>query len=299
MQSLTKGILVRRRVLLAAALALTVVAGAALGFRWVTTSTPVSRHRAVEQFRQSRDEQPPPSSASSAHVKKSSGRASPTALPRPDDRATQEPDNVSSRLPGSPFAPEPGVYTWRTQGFEEAMGLRRSFPSRSQRIVTAKSARDFAYEHVYSEEHREWFEVSASNGRADVPHIRTYVAFGPFDAEVNVDFVPPMLFASVPFAVGRTWKGRWEGDTFGDYTARVFERRKFVVDGTDVEAWGIELLIRMHGEVESEQRLKVWIDPKHRTTVREEYVVTGRLRGKPGTYHGEWSISLLSLDPQR
>jgi hypothetical protein len=115
----------------------------------------------------------------------------------------------------------------------------------------------------------------------------------------DVSFAPSMVFTHLPFVLGRTWDGKWSGDTYGRYAAQIFERTRMRVGGTYVEAWGVELRIEMHGEVEGEQNLRAWIAPAHRTTVRESYVVTGRLRGEPGTYHGEWTLSLRSLRPHR
>ncbi len=135
--------------------------------------------------------------------------------------------------------------------------------------------------------------------RVLVPYVRERVVFGPFDGEIKIDFEPAMLFASLPLEVDRTWSGEWSGETFGRYTGHVFERTRMTVGGSDVEVWGVRLNIEMHGEVEGEQELRAWIAPAHRTTVREDYVVTGRPRGEPATYHGKWTISLLSLRPKR
>jgi hypothetical protein len=195
--------------------------------------------------------------------------------------------------------PNPGVYTWHTEGYEEALGIGRRFPSESQRVVTVPDQQGYDYHHFYSEEHQQWFEGRLSDHGIVVPHVRERVAFGPFDAEIEVHFEPAMAFIKLPFAVDRAWTGAWSGETFGTYSGRIFERTTMRVGSSSVDAWGIHVRIKMHGEIEGRQDIRAWIAPAERTTVREEYNVTGRLRGEPGTYHGEWTSVLASLEPQQ
>lgn len=286
-----------RRLVVGLAALVVLTSGLGLGYRWLTATTPVSTHEALHRFRQqqSRDFR----STDERAAKPASGGQLPAAPTTRGGGKAQASPAAATPGPRAPLLrPDPGVYTWRTVGFEEAMGIRRDFPPQSQRIVTLGHDQTYKYRHLYSEEHEQWFEGQATHTRIVVPHVRERVAFGPFDAEIEVNFDPAMVFATLPLVVDRTWKGEWSGDTYGDYAAHVFERTRMAVGGSDVEVWGVELHIEMHGEVEGEQDLRAWIAPAHRTTVREEYVVTGRLRGEPGTYHGEWTISLLSPKPQ-
>lgn len=278
----------RRGVITGLALLIALAGGLTLGYRWVTTATPVTSSEALRQF----------------HEPTADPRSSATPIP-PKTAEPHKPAPVSevgTPRPTTPLPslrPDPGVYTWRTEGFEEAMGIRRSFPPESQRVVHVQGEGRYSYHHLYSEEHEQWFEGRLPKDQVAVPHVRERVVFGPFDAEIEIDFAPPMVFVNLPFRVGQTWEGQWSGDTYGTYAARSFERSVLTVEERDIDVWGIELRIQMHGEVEGRQDLRAWIAPEHRTTVREEYIVSGRLRGEPGSYHGEWTISLTSLTPTR
>lgn len=285
----------RRRVVAAVIASFTLLAGGlGLGYRWFTTSTPVSTEDAVRRFQQ----QQKGNRAAALSIEQTPLSTRGTSESMPPARAPTR-HSAPPSAPAPVLRPDPGVYTWRTVGFEEALGIHRNFPPTSQRIVTVHNDRRFSYHHFYSEEHQEWFEGRPTTRRVLVPYVRTQVVFGPFGAEIEVNFDPAMVFTNLPFVLDSKWDGKWSGDTYGQYSARVFERTRLRVGDRTVEAWGIHLHFRMHGEVEGEQDLRAWIAPAHRTTVREEYVVTGRLRGKPGTYHGEWTISLSSLTPKR
>jgi hypothetical protein len=286
----------RRRTVIAALVVLVVVTGGAgLGLRWFKTSTAVSTEEALRRFHEqgkATPSPPQPSTEKSSSADRTSDRSAPQAT-----RAAEQVPEATQTAPV--FRPDPGVYSWKTEGFEEALGIRRRFPPESQRIVTVDGERRYSYHHFYSEEHQEWFAGRLTQSQVLVPYVRSRVVFGPFDGEIEVKFDPPMIFTYMPFEVGRAWRGQWSGDTYGEYSARVFERARTRVAGQYVEVWGVHLHFFMHGDVEGEQDLRAWIAPEHRTTVREQYVVTGRLKGKPGTYHGEWTISLLSLKPRR
>lgn len=286
----------KRRALVAAALML--VVGGTFGFRWLKSSRPVTKTEALERFREESAASrggPTPSAASLPLVPEANSS---------DTRAVRSPGSSpgkSTPLQGELVMrpPEPGVYLWRTEGFEEAVGIRRQFPPESYRALTVKDALTYTYKHLYSSEHEEWFGVRVSEKGSEAFDIRTKVVFGPFGEEVTVTFDPPMAFVILPFEIGRSWQGTWSGSTYGDYSARTFERTTLRIEDEDVEVWASEHLINMHGEIEGKQTLKTWMSPKYRTMVREEYVVTGRLKGRPGTYHGEWTNTLLSVHPSR
>src|SRR5688572_6375218 len=134
----------------------------ALGYRYLTTATPVSADQAVEMFRagvevtstdaapvpsrkwstkarpqpsgreRARPQRRAPSSSDPAPVvqaaEPSRDRSQPSHAPRPHHQ----------RAPATfqPGAPEEGVYSWDTEGFESFNGSRRTFPAETQRIVT-------------------------------------------------------------------------------------------------------------------------------------------------------------------
>lgn len=292
------------RILLATILVLGAVVGG--GYLWLTRSTPVSREQAVEGFREQTRATPAPTATvtvTPSPTLRAAAASTPEANPSPAPRTGETPEPVLTPSPtpqdrGFP-QPEAGVYSWSTEGHEEAAGVRRSFPPESQRIVTREAPGRYVLHHVYSEEHEQWFTVEVTEGGVIVHRIRVEVTFGPADEEVEVIFDPPMDFVLLPFRTGKAWEGSWSGDTWGTYTARVFERSTVTVDGEPVEAWGVKYEIEMHGEIEGEETLWAWWSEEHGMTVRERYEMTAQLQGKPGTYHGEWRNDLLTLDPQQ
>lgn len=277
------------------------VAGGA--YRWVTRSTPVSREQAVQRFREQAWATRIPTVTVTA-IPEAAGASTPEAKSSPAPRgggAIAQPRPSVSATPQDRGFPQPeaGVYSWRTEGHEEAAGVRRQFPPESQRIITDEGPGRYVIHHVYSEEHEERFTAEVLESRVIVHRIRVEVTFGPANEEVEVIFDPPMDFVVLPFRTGKIWEGSWSGDTWGTYTARVFERTPVTVGDEPVEAWGVEYEIEMHGEIEGEETLWAWWSEEHGMTVRERYEMTAQLQGKPGTYHGEWRNRLLTLHPQR
>lgn len=289
----------RRRRYVAALVATFLVLGAIAGYWWVTRLTPVSTSDAVRRFA---EEQSRASSPSSPQLV---GRTSPkiAKTSAPKEQPVQTMSTPAGQGSGSHLwraPPAAGVYVWLTDGFEEVAGLRRNFPPESQRIVTrAADASSWTNHHLYSEEHEEWFEASITNGLVLVTEIRINFVFGPFDRDLLIRFNPPMLFVPTRLELNDHWNGSWSGETYGTYTARTFDHSMIVLGNEEVETWANEYKIEMHGEVEGEQQLRAWISPKYQMTVREEYVVTGRISGEPGSYYGEWSMLLKSPSPRK
>ena len=303
----------------------------AIGYRYLTTATPVSAHQALQLFRAdkgtavseaaSRDgastketrsaprERTPERDRAQRQPVRSKERATtrrvetvpaapPTqqrAEPQPEERAARERrQKAAAFVPG---APEEGVYSWDTEGYESFNGSRRAFPRETQRIITRHGKTSWTLHHYFSEERESWTEVASDADGYSSAEQRNKVVFGPVTRDVNVTFDPPMVTGPMPARLGATWNGRWEGKTYGTYSGRYFEKTSITVDGERVEVWGIELRIHLRGETEGETWAQVWVSPESHMVIREHYRQDAQTG--PGTYKAEWLMTVKSLTPQR
>ena len=190
------------------------------GYRWITTTTAVSRDDALDIFREeaasadaddsataddqtARDKKRAKdatrrakgSGGASSRVRGPSSRprtAGQVAAARPardtrDQRAGSRPRNEN------PTTPDEGVYSWDTEGWEEAAGIRRNFPEESQRIITASDGDSWKEHHYFSEEREIWTDFVITREGAHVAMQRNRAKFGPVTNDSTVDFAPPML----------------------------------------------------------------------------------------------------------
>lgn len=288
-----------------------------VGYRWMTVVTPVSRAHALSEFHSERAREEP---AEPRRARKGRGQATKArgagdgrhadktargnGPARPVTTATGATDAKSEaaarparqKETGSTL-PQEGVYSWDTDGYERAGGVRRSFPEESQRIITRDGRRGWTQHHYFSEERESWTQFRALEEGAAIAYQRNKVTFGPVTEDSTVTFSPPMLVGPRSLRVGQTWKGSWSGETYGNYEGRTFEHRHLNIGSERVEAWGVEVLMHMRGEIRGEIRARVWIAPKHGMTVKEAFVQD--IEGDFGTYHAEWTMILKSLRPRR
>ncbi|MGH2746970.1 MAG: hypothetical protein ACRDKB_03470 [Actinomycetota bacterium] len=295
---------------------LVLVAGV-VGYRWVTVVTPVTPARALDVFHEEQGQKH--EAAEAGRVKKGRGQKKPARRaghgpnPAPRGDASERPIAVGAGGAGkegsgpdarparqrerASILPEEGVYSWDTDGYERAGGVRRSFPEESQRIITRDGKKGWKQHHYFSEERESWTRFRATDQGAAISSQRNKVVFGPVTEDSTVTFSPPMLVGPRSLRVGQTWKGSWSGDTYGNYDGRTFEHRHVNIGGERVETWGVEVLMHMRGEIRGEVRARVWIAPEHGMTVKEDFVQD--IEGDFGTYHAEWNMTLKSLEPRR
>lgn len=296
--------------------ALVLMAGV-VGYRWMTVVTPVTPARALDAFHEEQAQEhervegrrvqkgraqrkparraghgPNPASrgaASERPIAAGAGTAG-KAESRPAARPARQRERAST-------LPEEGVYSWDTDGYERAGGVRRSFPEESQRIITHNGQKGWMQHHYFSEERESWTRFRVIAEGTAISSQRNKVVFGPVTEDSTVTFSPPMLVGPRSLRVGQTWKGSWSGDTYGNYEGRTFEHRHLNIGGERVEAWGVEVLMHMRGEIRGEVQARVWIAPEHGMTVKEAFVQD--IEGDFGSYHAEWNMTLKSLEPQR
>lgn len=299
----------RRGIVLVLAVATLLVGLGGVGYRWFTTSTEVSSAEALQRFREGRatpdgspSPGPTPTPADTAPTPTPAGRSEATVTaPTPTPVPTPAPPPTG---PGGfvLLPPEEGVYEWETQGWEQVNPGpgRRDLPERSRRIITHEGERSWLNDHIYSEEHEEWFPLTISEQGVSAASYRIRVSFGPITQDQKLDFSPPMRFAVFPLEVGQQWQGSWEDapdNTRGTYVGETFERTTLDIGGEQVEVWGVEVDMEMEGDTSGTVLTRIWISPKYRMTVKEFY--DQRVESGPGTYEGEWTITLVSTSPQR
>ena len=291
------------------------------GYRWVTTATPMDRASAVELFRAEtaeRNDEATGDGGSAARTKRSGSKRPNSTDKRkgPDARrpgaaaaaavgsqggaspAQQKQTSAAKKDQGQNFGlPEEGVYSWATDGYEQVSGARRQFPDESQRIVTIEDHRSWLVHHYFSEEREIWTNFHWGERGAEVERQRNKVTFGPVTNDSTIDFQPPMLVGPRNLEVGYEWGGSWRGETYGEYSSKVFEHTTLDIGGERVEVWGFEYEIILRGKQEGRVTAKVWLAPEYSLTVKEYYKQD--LRSSGAQYQAEWTMQLKSLHPEQ
>ncbi|HVL81902.1 MAG TPA: hypothetical protein VM840_09955 [Actinomycetota bacterium] len=279
-----------------------VTGSGALGHRWMTEPDPVSVDQALEEYRSSATPAPGQQDAPATGLQPTDGPPDDATAPGTDAaRPGRAPSGggpaapTPAPAPGSVPPPPPGVYTWQTDGWEEA-GFRRTYPTETTRIVTPRDARSVTNNHKFSQDHEEWFVLQSTDRGGVMSERRMKITFGPVTVDRTVVFDPPLLGVPIPHQVGARWQGTWTGATSGSYTGETLEKRTVRIGNEDVEVYVNELRMTMRGESEGEVITRLWYSPAHRLMVREEGNYT--MRGGPGTYRTEYTITLRSTRPQ-
>jgi hypothetical protein len=304
--------------LLSYGLALLLVFGVA-GYRWITTATPMDRTDAIQLFRAERgdvvsgdadaDAERPRSGSRNQQQGEGRGsgskqRARVASTTRvvagggpQQSQSTQSNTSTSEGNEFSYTAPEEGVYSWATEGYEQVSGARRQFPKETQRIMTLSDNRSWTQHHYFSEEREIWTQFHWGTGGAEITQQRNKVTFGPVTNESMIDFNPPMLVGPRDLEVGYEWGGKWTGDTHGDYISKVFEHTTLDIGGEKVEVWGMSYVINLRGEQQGKVTAEVWLAPAEGLTVKEHYVQDVESSG--ARYHAEWKQTLKSMTPEQ
>ena len=299
-------------------------------FRWMTDLTPVSRDQALQMFKEesgqakadekassSKDDKKDASEAQASADKtntkdsgsagSSSGSGGGGSSPKkqsttvaagsgsPDEQGHTTKAAKRSGYDG-PSTPEEGVYSWDTDGWEEASGIRRQFPNESQRIITASDGESFKTHHYFSEEREIWSEFSIRQDGAYLNMQRNKAKFGPVTNDSTITFSPPMQVALAEPKEGATWNGSWKGKTSGSYSSRIVDHGTMSIGGESLEVWGYEVRMQMRGELNGTVHAVIMFAPKYALTVKEHYrqdIQTDR-----GRYRAEWDMTLKSTTPR-
>lgn len=319
------GINWRKAIAIGTVMSVLVAVSGFFGYRWLTSSTEVTADKAVELFRaesagaesstgdagkkakktqtKSKDQK-----KSSAPADESSGSGGGGSSPKNDKTAVaagteSQPSSgeqsAAAKKAGYdyPTTPEEGVYSWDTEGWEEAAGIRRQFPKESQRIITESDGDSFKSHHYFSEEREIWSEFVISNKGAHLAMQRNRAKFGPVTNDSTIDFAPPMLVGLANPKEGASWSGSWKGRTSGTYRSHIFEHTTMNIGGEQVEVWGYEVQMTMRGELNGTVFAQVRFAPEYALTVQEHY--KQEIQTDRGRYRAEWTMTLKSTTPQR
>ncbi len=292
----------RHRIVIAFAIVQILVGGSVLGYRWMTTSTEADVSAALDRYR---EQGTPVQEEASADEPALEVATSPEPVDgdapvvEEEGEAVEEDQVVVTPPPGATFsqAPDAGVYAWAQEGSEQVGNLNRDLPERSVRVVTRSSGTAWTDEHRYSEEHVRNTEWLVDDRGVAGKSLRTRITFGPFSNDQTVVFDPPMRVGVFPMQEGQRWEGSFTGPTSGSYKGHTFERTKLRVGDEQVDVFGIEVFLEMEGEVSGTATTKVWVSPKYRMVVKEFQEQSARSSGM--TYTARWTITLLSIRPQR
>lgn len=304
----------RLRGSIAALVAATLALGSFASYRWVTTVTEVDQAQAIDLYRAERNAVAADEAGPEAEGKGPGRQRKMTGRPSSPDRLNASPSQPA-KVDGSPKGespdrqdrasapsqerrpPEEGVYSWATEGYEQVSGARRQFPEETQRIITLDDSGSWTQHHYFSEERQIWTVFEHGSAGIDITEQRNEVTFGPVTRRSQIDFSPPMLAAPDELRVGYEWAGEWSGDTYGDYSSRIFEHTTMDIGGETVEVWGMAYVINLRGEQKGQVNAKVWFAPGPRVTVKEHY--TQDVESGGSQYHAEWMQTLKSLEPKQ
>ena len=325
------GINWRKAVSIVAVMSMIVGVFGFFGYRWLTTSTPVTRDQALQMFKEESRQADEAAAASTSGSKEESSKGS-ESDGKSSDAGSNDPSKATDQSSGSggggsspkndqtavaagtgsqnstaakksssrgydyPTTPEEGVYSWSTEGWEEAAGIRREFPRESQRIITASDGDSYKQHHYFSEEREIWSEFVTSKKGMHMASQRNRAKFGPVTNDSTITFSPAMLVGLAHPEVGKSWSGSWKGKTSGTYAARIFDRGTMTVGGESLEVWGYELRLQMKGELEGTVFARIMYAPEHALTVQENYKQD--IQSERGRYRAEWSVTLKSTTPQ-
>jgi hypothetical protein len=286
------------------------------GYRWLTTSTAVDQTHAIELFRAERGDaantqiaatttsvgnqggrKKDGRRATSGHASGGAKGSTPVAAGQNNTQSSQPSSTSQTQQQESFSPPQEGVYSWDTDGYEQVSGARRQFPEETQRILTWNGNGYWTTHHYFSEQHEIWTDFHWGSRGAEIVKQRNKITFGPVTNDSTIDFNPPMLVGPRDLKVGYEWGGKWEGETHGDYSSKVFEHTTMDIGGERVEVWGMSYIINLHGKQEGKVQAEVWLAPESGLTVKEHYVQDVQSSG--AQYHAEWTQQLKSMHPEQ
>lgn len=293
------------------AVILLVTGSGTVGYRLLSSSTDVSTEEAVQRFRKGRS----PSPTARPHGGDHAQNAEPSSSGA-GEQTVEDPETPSLAIDSEPFGPEPsgtpetddevtadrpepGVYSWRTEGFERAAGVRRELPKETQRIVELGDDSWTAH-HVFSQEKEQWFTFMTTNRGVEVSQVRDKIRIGPFVEDETIEFDPPQQFVPIPIRQGDRWEGPWassDGDLYGTLQGVVGHRETVPIGNQSFETWMVDVVLQIEGDAAGRIEYRAWFSTELGMAVREQVVED--IEDGPVSYHAEWDIKLLSAEAQR
>ena len=283
--------------------------------------TPVSLESAIDRFREedagaSRGKQTIELSQSDTKNRAVSRDGKPSGSARASERS-EVPDSATGagvRGHGSTrsvdvrppvgialVAPAEGVYTYSGSGWESIGPARRDYPTTSRRLITHEGRGVWLEHHIFSEEREVWSQVGVSDEGRFVFYQRNYIAIGPYEEDVKLEFDSPLFGVLFPPHVGQQWSGDASGTTDGErfegtFDAEVLDHTSLSIGGSTVPAWVTRLHLTLRGAYNGDVTVTRWFSPQHGLNIKEDY--KAEVSEGPLTFRGEWSVTLQSLTPR-
>ncbi len=211
----------------------------------------------------------------------------------------RDPTSARSRL-----LPPPGVYDYRTSGFEglSVGGISRAFPPSSEMVVTAASCTTVRW--VPFEQHVEGLvECADPNGavgmasalsQEEIAGVRTTETIR---CPGNAYFVPPSPTA------GERWRATCHIGHHGvAFSGRVLGWSSVAVGGHAQPALHLRLTLAFSGSEAGTNPTDYWVSPSNGLILREQEAVDLSQRNGPlGSvrYREEMTVAIASLDAAR
>jgi hypothetical protein len=123
-----------------------------------------------------------------------------------------------------------------------------------------------------------------------ITNVNARVTYSGFTFEENYEPDPPVESLLFPLEVGKSWSGRWDADTSGDYAMKVLDRSPVDVSGRTIDAFVVNTVTHFRGEYRGSADITVWLDPTTRSVVKSTGDV--RLEGDIGGYATHFEIDL-------
>lgn len=312
-----------------AILALIIIQGVA-AYSALTTSTEVTRTDALAEFHRRQSQ----STASPAPGSSQPGSGPPGAQSSPGSGSVPAGGaggpggtKAGSPQPGNPqcdwncptsyTVPDPGVYEYFQCGREtgqcdgsasepkghEVLGVvGRDLPDRGQRIVATQDNTHWNNIHVYSEEHREEFDLAVSPSELVNSRYKVDLTVGGHTEVNDIRQNPPYRLVRFPVSLGDSWTGHWvdaNGGGDADYTTTVVGKEELTIGGVKVRTWKIESRITLLGpKTRGSVHFIAWVAPDRRTDM-QEYYDQDLTNEQNIPYKATWMVTLVKLEPQR
>lgn len=288
-------------------------------------ATPVNVVEAVDRYRTS-PSGPPRGSAPAHDADEGAGRVDTppvdhTVGPRVDTTSTTTSPSVGPDVPNTsvdpnasrtrraegssppPLRPEPGVYVYATDGYEEVslLNTRRDYPDETTRTIRHGEGCQWSMLITFLEEHEEEHSACSTPTRIDVLASSTSVTWFGHQQNNRFECDPPQRLADREAAPGTT--GGFvcrEGDrTTFEGTVTYLGEEEFIVDGEARRAWRIDVSSTATGEIRGTVEVDQLIDLttghvlwEHRRDELDQDTQAGTVH-----YSQDVTSSLTDLDP--
>lgn len=200
----------------------------------------------------------------------------------------------------SALHPAAGRYVYSQSGFERfcqtATCDERPLPPRQPVGVTLRGRGDTTAVVVSEARSSDSRTVTTttvySRRNAVVTDVYARFAYEGFTFENSYTPRPPVETLRFPLKPGKSWSGRWNDSTSGDYSINVLGRDTVEVNGAVITAFKLSMVTRFRGEFTGTSKALLWIDVATKSMVKTSGAID--LRSSFGRYVSEFNNTLRS-----